>query len=209
MGLDMMYCAGSKRLWRHATLSPRASPFIQQTLRLGKRCTSPSNGLIDSCNKAAPVEHSHMRPLRVAGRHTPRPLHEKATRSSSLPLSQRTRPKPCASTPHSRYRAYVPLHVPGQAAPHLTGLLQQRGPRRPVGCRRAARRKPGRTTSGRAPAHLNCAEGRQRAGLLPRRPRASGFCAWGSTPRALGRPLRWGLEPGAPHYVTPDGEGCQ
>lgn len=36
--------------------------------------------------------------------HTPRPLHEKATRSSSVQLSQRTRAKPCANTPHSRYR---------------------------------------------------------------------------------------------------------
>ncbi len=37
--------------------------------------------------------------------HIPRPLHEKATSSSSLQLSQRTRAKPCARTPHSGYRA--------------------------------------------------------------------------------------------------------
>ncbi len=47
--------------------------------------------------------------------HPPRPLHQKVTRSSSLQLSQRTRAKPCASTPHSRYLARVPLHIPGQA----------------------------------------------------------------------------------------------
>jgi hypothetical protein len=51
------------------------------------------------------VHGRYMRALRVAGGAPPRPLHEKATSSSSLQLSQRTRAKPCASTPHSRYLA--------------------------------------------------------------------------------------------------------
>ncbi len=52
--------------------------------------------------------------------HTPRPLHEKATSSSSLQLSQRTRAKPCASTPHSRYRAKSRSTYRG--TPHPTSL---------------------------------------------------------------------------------------
>jgi hypothetical protein len=50
--------------------------------------------------------------------HTPRPLHEKATRSSSLQLSQRTRAKPCASTPHSsRYSHPRSSTFPSPATP--------------------------------------------------------------------------------------------
>jgi hypothetical protein len=59
-------------------------------------------------------------------RGTPRPLHKKATSSSSLQFSQRIRAKPCASPPHSRYLAKS-LSIPGQASPHFDRLGQQRG----------------------------------------------------------------------------------
>lgn len=120
-------------MWRPKSCSPSRShrprqPSSALARSLLTRCANPgfpascaaacraypSAGTTDTRIAGLPVGHvwphalhqvhrRHMHLRRVAGRTHPRPLHEKATRGSSLQLSQRTHAKPCASTPHSRH----------------------------------------------------------------------------------------------------------
>ena len=70
-----------------------------------------------ACDHVVPGAPPLHAPASCCRRGPPSPLARKATRSSFLQLSQRTRAKPCANTPHSRYLAKSRSTYRGRPSP--------------------------------------------------------------------------------------------